>query len=542
MARGEAKLITHGDPAREKILAGAKILYEAVAATYGATSGNVAILRNYGYPTITHDGVSVAREVFRANGAEDVGVALLEQASRKTNDTAGDGTSATVILGYHILAKAHRAQAAGANPMALRRGIEKAATTIINDLEKLATPVKPEELPKIAAISAGDPEVGKLVADTVVKVGGVGITVEKYEGMGVIQDVVDGLYFEKGWSMPHFVTDRVAEEAVHDNVSVVVLEKKITQNQDIVPIIELVYKDTEHKTLLIVGNVDGQALETCALTNMHGKVKICAVKPPVYGDQELPFLEDIAVMTGAQLVNSSFASDKVTKEMLGFAKKIIVAKDSTTIFDGQGAKEDIEVRIATLTDQLNDDKYSAFQRERMEFRMAKLKGKIGIIKVGGATEAEQEELKFRVEDAVHATRAANEDGIVPGGGTTLARLSAITDTPPLTEDEAIGYQVVLEALAEPFKQLMTNAGEEGEYRLRQLLKSQPGYGFDVTKMAEDPVDLNKAGVVDPARVIAAVVENACSAAKTLITIPTVIDIDRSWQLEQIELNKGMQSQ
>lgn len=540
MARGEAKNIIHDDEARDAILRGADKVYKAVAATYGPTSGNVAILRNYGDPLITHDGVSVAREVFCADGAEDVGAALLTQASKKSNDVSGDGTSATVILGYHILQKAHRAHTAGANPMALRRGIEKAAAEIIKDLNKLAVPIDDKELPKIASISAGDAEVGKLVADTVTKVGGVGITVEEYDGLGVLQDVVDGLYFEKGWALPHFVTDRVSEEAVHENVNILVLEKKASQNQDIVPIIEMVYAKLEHKTLLVVGNVDGQALETCALTNLHGKVRICVVKPPVYGDQELPFLEDVATMTGGTLVTSSLSADKVTPAMLGFAKKIIVAQDSTTIFDGQGDLEQVQNRIDILNKQLLDEKYTSFQRERMEFRLAKLQGKIGIIKVGGATEAEQKELKFRVEDAVHATRAAKEEGILPGGGTALAKLSGSDVVAGLTKDEAIGYNAVLEALTEPFVQLMTNAGQEGGFRLKQLLDASAGFGFNVMAMTDEPVDMIEAGVVDPLKVIRNVVENAASAAKTAITIPTVIDIDRDWQLEQIRLNKGLQ--
>lgn len=543
MARGDAKLTIHGDEAREAILKGAETVYNAVSATYGPTSGNVAINRNYGNPLITHDGVSVAREIFMSSGAEDVGASLLFQASNKSNDVSGDGTSATVIMAYHILAKAHRRTIAGYNAMALRRGIDKAAIAVKAELDKLAIQVDKADLPKVATISAGDAEVGKLVADTVVKVGGVGITVEEYDGLGVVQDVVDGLYFEKGWSLPHFVTDRVTEEAVHMNPSILVLEKKVTQNQDIVPMIEMAYANTEQKTLLIVGNVDGQAAETCALTNIGGKVKICVVKPPVYGDQELPFLEDLATMTGAKLVQASLPAEKVTVDYLGSARKVIVAKDSTTILDGQGVKEDIVARLDTLKEQLKDPKYSTFQRERMEFRLAKLQGKIGIIKVGGATEAEQKELKARVEDAVHATRAAQAEGIVPGGATTLARLSvAVAYDKPLIDDEAEGFKVVLEALAEPFKKLMENAGEDGGFRLREVLASDDGYGFDVKNMTEKPVELIKAGVIDPVKVLKSVVENACSAGGIGVTIPTIVDIDRAWQLDQLALNRGQQQQ
>lgn len=539
MARGEAKNINH--QAQDAILAGAKTVYDSVSKVYGATSFNVAIQRNYGYPTITHDGVTVAREVFLANEDEDIGAGLLVMASEKSNNVSGDGTSATVMLGYHIMRLARQRAAAGFGVMGLRRGIDKASIAIKEELDKLAKSVPDAELAKVAAISASDPEIGKLVADTVLKVGGVGITVEEYPGLGVIQDVVEGVYFEKGWQMPHFINNRETEEAVHQNPSILVVEKKLVQNQDIVPIIEMVFKETQQKTLIIIGHVDGQALETCVLTNLQGGVRICVVKPPVYGDQELPFLEDIAAMTGGKLVTSSLPADKITKDYLGHASKITVAKDHTTIFKGDGDKELIATRITNLKKQLLSDKYNAYQKERMEFRLAKLQGKIGIIRVGGATETGQKEMKFRVEDAVHATRAAKEEGIVPGGATTLARLSAqevLTDMEHVDEGE--GYKLVLEALAEPFKQLMANAGDDGTFRLMQLLESKPGYGFDVTNMTKEPINLSKAGILDPVKVIKSVVENACEVAGLAVTIPTTITIDREWQLKQLELNKARQ--
>jgi len=350
-----------------------------------------------------------------------------------------------------------------------------------------------------------------------------------------MQDVVDGLYFEKGWTMPHFVTDRTTEEAVHDNVSILVVEKHIKQNQDIVPIIEMVYTETEHKTLLIIGNVGGQALETCALTNLGGKVKICVVSSPVYGDQELPFLEDVAILTGGKVVPSSLPASKVTTDYLGDASKVTVTKTTTTIFEGQGDKKAIKERINIVKDQLQSDKYSAFQKERMELRLAKLQGKIGIIKVGGATQTEADEMKDRVEDAVHATRAAKEEGVVPGGATTLARLSD-SKLPEAPVGEVEGMKVVFEALVEPFKQLMTNAGEDGGYRLQQMLKSVAGYGFDVKGMTEEPIKLNN--ILDPVTVMKSVVENACAYAGMVITIPLTITYNRQWQLDQVQLNKA----
>lgn len=542
MARGEGKIFTEGDEARKKILSGARQVYNAVSATFGPVSGNVAIQKNYGQAVITHDGVTVARDVFCIDPVEDIGAGLIVEASEKSNSISGDGTSGTVLLGYHILEKANKRVAAGVNPMKLRRGIDKASMIIKAQLDELAVPVPDDELANVATISASDPEVGKLVADTIIKVGGVGITVEEYEGLGVYQEVVDGLYFEKGWKLPHFVTDRATEEAVHENVSILLTEKSMKQNQDIIPIIEMVYNNTEHKTLIIIGKVDGQALETCALTNLKGKVKICVVSPPVYGDQELPFLEDVAVLTGGRLVPSSLPADKVDKNYLGEASKVIVTKGTTTIFGGRGISEDIALRIDMVKEQLKDPKYSTFQKERMEMRLAKLQGKIGIIKVGGAGETEMKEMKFRVEDAVHATRAAKEEGIVPGGAVTLARLSKL-DTAGYDfadADELEGFKVVLEALAEPFKKLMSNAGEDGGYRLSQVLASKGDTGFNVKAMTDAPIELIPAGVIDPVRVIKSVVENGCSAAGIAITIPFTVTIDRAWQLEQIKLNKAMQ--
>lgn len=540
MSRGEAKLINH--QAQDAILAGAKQVYDAVSKVYGATSSNVAIQRNYGYATVTHDGITVAREVYLKDEDQDIGAGLLVQASDKSNNVSGDGTSATIMLGYHVMRLARQRAAAGFGLMGLRRGIDRASIDIKTKLDEQATQVGDKDLAKVAAISASDPEVGKLVADTVVKVGGVGITVEEYEGLGVIQDVVEGVYFEKGWQLPHFVTDRTTEEAVHINPNILVVEKKLKQNQDIVPIIEMVFKECPEKTLIIIGNVDGQALETCALTNLNGGVKICVIRPPVYGDQELPFLEDIATMTGGKLVASQLPADKVTSDYLGHASKITVAKDHTTIFGGDGVKEDIDLRISELKTQLKSEKYNAFQRERMEMRLAKLQGKIGIIRVGGATEAGIKEMKFRVEDAVHATRAAKEEGIVPGGATTLARLSLSEVPADLDKDEVEGYKVVLEALAEPFKQLMTNAGEDGGFRLSQVLESEPNFGFNVTAFTKQPINLVKDGVIDPVKVIKSVVENACEVAGISITIPTTITIDREYQMDQLSINKAKMSQ
>jgi chaperonin GroEL len=538
MPRLEAKIVITGDEVREKAIAGAKIAYEAVASAYSPTSGNVALQKNFGSKVITHDGVSIIREIGLEDELMDTGVDLLNSASKKTNDTSGDGTSATVILGYHIMRLANQRISAGYNPMGLRRGIDQASLLIKDEIEKLAKAVPDEQLSQVATISASDPEVGKLVADTVIRVGGVGITVEEYDGMGVIQDVVEGVYFEKGFSAPHFVTDQETEEVIHENVNVLILEKRITTNPDIVPLLELINK-CDSKKVIIIGNVSNQALNTCIATHLHPKsaLDVVVVQPPVYGDQVLPFLKDIGAMTGAKVVPQSMSSDKVTADYIGKADKIIVTTTNTTLLGANIDQEEVDARIKVLKEQLKSDKFSPFQKERMEMRLAKLQGKIGIIKVGGATETGRKEMKFRVEDALHATRCAKEEGIVPGGATLLARLSqAVIALDDETERE--GAKAVLEALREPFKQLMSNCGEDGGYRLMQVLNSEYGEGFDVKNMTKEPINLVDKGIIDPAKVIKSVVENACEVAGIAITLNASITIDREWQLQQIKLNEA----
>lgn len=535
--RGEPRIINTTN-AREKALTGAKKMYEAVSVAYGPTSGNVALGKNNGMPVISHDGVTIAKDVVLLDQEEDVGAGLLYTASLKSNDISGDGTTGTIMLGYHIMQKSHERIAAGYNPMGLRRGIDKAAVHLKKELDKSAIKVPENKLVEVASISAGDPEIGKLVSDTIIKVGGVGITIEEYEGLGTIQDVIEGLYFEKGWARPEFVNDIETEEAVHESIHILCLEKRIKNNQDIIPIIEMVHRDTKYKSVLLIGNISDKALGTCILNNNIGSVKICVVNPPVYGDQLGPFLEDITSVVGGKVVPDNVPADKVTKDFLGFAKKIIVGRSATTIIEGAGDPEIKNTRIALLNRQLKSDEFSSFQKERMEQRLAKLQGKIGIIKVGGATDPERREMKFRVEDAVHATRAAKEEGIVPGGAVTLARLSTLDIPKDLPADEAEGFRVVLDALKEPFKQLIANAGDDPGYRLKQILKSKGGLGFNVKDMTDEPIDLVPAGVLDPVRVIKSVVENSCSVAGIAITLSATLTIDREFQLEQVGLNKA----
>jgi chaperonin GroEL len=554
--RGDPRIVnTTSDAVLDEALAGAKKMYDAVRKVYGPTSFNVALQKSYGSHVVTHDGVTVAKDVILRNQDQNIGADELYKASRKTDDISGDGTSMTVVFGFHAMEKARRRLAAGYNPMALRRGIRWAGQELVKKLDELAVAVPDEKLHEIATISSNDPEIGQIVADTVIKAGGVGITVEEYDGLGVLQDVIEGLYFEKGWAMPHFVNNAISEEVLHEDIHVLCLEKRIRANQDIVPILEMIYEQSElaenngsiKPRVLIIGNLSDKALRTCVLTDRGGAISICVVDPPVFGSQVLGFMEDVAAMTGGKVVPESMPAGKVTKDYLGLCERIIVGRTTTTIIGSKGDQKDVEQRIADLKTQLDDSKYTAPEKERMERRLAKLQGKIGIIRVGGAIDTEREETLARVRDAVYATRGAKEDGIVPGGGTTLARLSRLKPSElagydDLPEGEQEGVKVVLAALAEPLKQLMINAGESPDYRFEQVLGSKAGFGFNLKEMTDKPIDLLKAGVIDPVRVLKSGVENGCSVAGTVITLGATLTIDRDFQLEQIQLNKAMMGQ
>lgn len=544
--RGDPRIVKI-DGALEEALEGARILHDVVVQAYGPTSFNVALQKSYGPHVISHDGVTIAKDVILRNEDHNIGADQLYQAARKSDGISGDGTSVTTILGYHIMKKAHQRILAGHNPMALRRGIELAGRELVKYLDTLAVKIADNKLHQVATIASGDPEIGQLVAETVIQSGGVGITVEEYEGLGVLAENIKGVYFEKGWALPHFVNNSLTQEVLHDNMYVICLEKHIRANQDIVPILEMIDEENkrtgEYRGVLIIGNLKDKALMTCAITNHGGGLKVCVVEPPVYGTQVLGFMEDIAALTGGKIVPQSMPAEKVTTEYLGTTKKIIVTQSTTTLLEPGGDAEVVANRITELQEQLDSDKYSAFDKDRMESRMAKLQGKIGIIRVGGATSVEREEKKQRIDDAVGATRGAKEEGIVPGGGVTLARLSLIRlpGMEDLTPDELVGANIVLEALQEPFKRLMINAGESADYRLSQIKAAKKdGMGFNVKEPTTEPIDLVKAGIIDPVRVLKSAIENSCSVAGIVITLGASITIDRDYQLEQLQVNRMTQ--
>ncbi len=521
-----AKTIHDTDETRTKIINGARKTYEAVAATYGPLSGNVAIQEGYGEPTITHDGVTVAKKVELEDPLENIGAQLIIQGSKKTNNVAGDGTSASVILAYNIIDKASRQIAAGVNPMLLRKGIDRASGILVDKIKELGIEATKEQLAQAAVISCGNEAEGALVADTVTTIGeSGGITVQDFPGINLEQEIVEGFYFEQGYADIRQVTDIETLETNYSDCHVMVLEKRINSNGDLRPLFDGVLGEiakSGNKRLLIVGNIGGEALNSLLANKLNGNLESVTVAPPVYGDQLPLFLEDVALLTGASFISTGADLTKITLEDIGKADRVVVKETSTTILGGSGDKEKIAERIEVLKKQLKVEP-SAFRRERMELRLSKLSGKVGLIKVGGATEAEAKERRMRIDDAVCATRAARDSGIVAGGATTLLRLSVISEE--VKPEEEAGFNVVLSALQEPFNKLMENSDLSVDHYRNLVLKNKDKEcGFNVLKPTGEPINLIKEGVVDPVKVLQQVVENACSVASMIITTNKAITV------------------
>lgn len=526
----QPKNVFLSDETRPKILAGARKVYEAVKSTYSPQSGNVAIELNYGNPVVSHDGVTVARSVALADPLENMGAKFLREASEQTNRIAGDGTSATVILGYHIIEKGMKLMAAGYNPMAMRRGIDRAAVDVKHKIAESAKRVKDTDLAKVAAISAGDDALGALIADTLVKVGRTGgVNVEQYSGLNVEQDIVEGFYWNEGLDSPYMMNNVDLRRAEYDDAFILVSDKKLRDVTDVQKVLEIVY-EAKTKNLLIVGDVSGFALNTLVQNKLEGKVNSMSVKTPPLGAMRTEFLQDVAAMTGAQVITDGTDMDEVTYDQLGFAGRVMSSQLYTTIYEGDGEQKEVAARIKQLEKQIGEATDAGLV-EKLEERLAKLTGKIGVIKVGGATETERKEKMLRVEDAVYATKAARTDGVVPGGASTLLQLSkewrdGLAEGAAL-DDEAIGYKLVFDALQEPFKALMHNTGlEDVGYQLHAARNAKVGYGYNVRRMTDEPINLTEAGIIDPAKVISQVVENACSTAGIVITTNAAVAFDK----------------
>ena len=519
-----AKKIYYESEAREKVLSGAKQLYDAVKVTFGPKGKNVIIEKEYGAPVITHDGVTVAEAVELPNKdeklGEAVGAKLIKTAAQKLNKVAGDGTTTVTVLTYNILNEANKLIAAGVNPMELRRGIEKAGAEVVAGIEKAAEKIEgdSDKVAEVAAISAGDAEIGKLIAEVIAKIGKDGVvTVEAGQGLEMEEEIVEGFSYDKGYASPFFVTDANRQEAVFEKPLVLVTDQKISAAGDILPLLEKVAQSGKKDLVVIAEEVSGEALSLLVLNKLKGVFNSLVLKAPSFGDRRKEIMEDIAILTDATVVSSDkgLKLEEVGLEVLGSAAKVIATKDETTIIKGAGDKKAVSSRIALIR-TLADAAKSDYEREEFEKRAAALSGKVAVIKVGGATETEIDEKKFRVDDAVAATKAALAEGIVTGGGVTLVNLAG-----KLSADEP-GAKIVREALKTPFVHIMENAGLNAQALLAEVENAKAGMGVDVMKPSAGLVDLKKAGVIDPAKVTKEAVKNATSIAATAITMGALI--------------------
>lgn len=525
-----AKKVFYDDDARERVLGGAKALYDAVKVTYGPKGRNVVIAKGYGGPTVTHDGVTVAEAVDLPEGDDEtlgykVGAELIKQAASKLNKVAGDGTTTVTVLTYNILKEANRLIAAGHNPMELRKGIEAAAADIIKQLEKSAESIegKSDRVAEVATISAGDEQIGKLIAGVIEKVGKDGVvTVEAGQGLDLEAEVVEGFNLDKGWSSPFFVTDAARQEAVYEKPAIVITDKKISSVAEFLPLIEKLAQAGKKDVVLIADEVEGEALSILILNKLKGVLNTVAVKAPAYGDRRKEILQDIALLTGGQVISEDqgLTFENVDLNVIGTARKVIVGKDSTTIIEGAGKPSVVSGRITQIVAQA-DNASSEYDKEQYEKRAAALRGKVAVIKVGGATETEIDEKKFRVDDAVAATKAALAEGIVAGGGVTLVNLAAGIKADGADSISA-GRQILKNALRVPFMLITENAGLNSAALLAQVEAGKAGQGVDVNNPDDGLVDVKKAGVIDPVKVTKEAVQNAVSIASTAATMGALV--------------------
>ncbi len=519
-----AKQVVHGEDSRQAILRGVNQLADAVAITLGPKGRNVVIDKKFGSPTITKDGVTVAKEIELKDSLENMGAQMVREVASKTSDVAGDGTTTATVLARAIFKEGVKTVAAGANPMALKRGIDKAVEAAVAAIKSLAKKVNEDSIAQVGTISAnGDETIGGIIAEAMKKVGKDGvITVEESKSLETLLEVVEGMQFDRGYLSPYFVTDSERMEASLDNAMILLNEKKISSMKDLLPLLEQVAK--LGKPLVIISeDVEGEALATLVVNKLRGTLQVAAVKAPGFGDRRKAMLEDIAILTGGKVISEDLGIklESVKLEDLGRAKKVTIDKDNTTIVEGAGKAADIQGRVATIRRQI-EETTSDYDREKLQERLAKLVGGVAVIKVGAATETELKEKKARVEDAMHATRAAVEEGIVPGGGVTLVRAAKALDSLKLEdEDEQIGVNIVRRALEEPLRKIAENAGKEGAVIVERV-KNEKGANFGFNAATEVFEDLVKAGVIDPAKVARTALQNASSIAGLMLTTEALI--------------------
>ena len=518
-----AKQIKFDAEARQKILAGVEKLSTAVSSTLGPSGRNVILDKKFGSPQITKDGVTVAKEIELPDPFENMGAQMVKEVASKTNDVAGDGTTTATLLAEAIYREGLKNLTAGANGMALKRGIDKATAAVVEAIAKLSKKVKSaDEIAQVATLSAnGDAEIGKMISEAMDKVGKEGtITVEEAKTLDSSLDVVEGMQFDKGYLSPYFVTNPDAMECELEDPFILLFEKKISSLQDMLPLLQQVAK-SGRPLMIIAEDVEGEALATLVVNRLRGTFQVCAVKAPGFGDRRKAILEDIAILTGGRLVSEDIGVklENVGIEMLGRAKKVVVDKDNTTIVEGLGKSADIKARVEQLKKQI-EDTTSDYDREKLQERLAKLAGGVALIKVGAATEAAMKEKKDRVDDALHATRAAVEEGIVPGGGVAYLRAQKAIDSLKLEGDEAVGASIISRAIEAPLRKLVDNAGLEAALVIANVKKATGNNGYNVR--TGEYVDLMKDGVVDPAKVTRSALQNAASIAGLLLTTDCMV--------------------
>jgi chaperonin GroEL len=530
-----AKQIVHGEESRQAILRGVNLLADAVKVTLGPKGRNVVIEKKFGSPTITKDGVTVAKEIELKDGLENMGAQMVREVASKTSDVAGDGTTTATVLAQAIYREGVKTVAAGANPMAMKRGIEKAVALVCGqfdkktgerakgELDKFSKPVSGEMIAQVGTISANNDEtIGHIIAEAMKKVGKDGvITVEESKTLETQLEVVEGMQFDRGYLSPYFVTDPERMEVALENCYILINEKKISSMKDLLPLLEQIAKGGK-PLLIIAEDVEGEALATLVVNKLRGTLQVAAVKAPGFGDRRKAMLQDIAILTGGKAITEDLGIklENVQISDLGQVKKLTIDKDNTTLVEGKGKHSEIEGRVKEIRSQI-DKTTSDYDREKLQERLAKLVGGVAVIKVGAATETEMKEKKARVEDAMHATRAAVEEGIVPGGGVALARCVAALDKLKLEGDEQIGVNIVKRALQEPMRQIVENAGEEGAVVLGKVLENKDtNYGFNA--LTNEYEDLVKAGVLDPTKVVRTALTNAGSIASLMLTTEALV--------------------
>ena len=520
-----SKQLLYQDEGRRKLLSGVEQLARAVKVTLGPKGRNVVIDKKFGSPTITKDGVTVAKEIDLEDPYENMGAQMVKEVAEKTSDIAGDGTTTATVLAEAIYREGLKNVTAGANPMALKRGIEKAVERIVEELGKLAKPInarEKKEVAQVASIAAnGDSSVGDLIAEAMEKVGKDGvITVEEAKSTATTLELVEGMQFDQGYLSPYFVTDAERMEVVLEDAYILIHEKKISSLKDLLPLLEKIAR-TGKPLLILAEEVDGEALATLVVNKLKGTFVSCAVKAPGYGDRRKAMLEDIAILTGGKALTEDLGIklENVDLEDLGKAKKVKIDKENTTIVEGAGKQAGVNARIAQLKKQI-DDTDSSYDKEKLQERLAKLAGGVAVINVGAATESEMKEKKARVEDALHATRAAVEEGIIPGGGVALIRCIPSLDKLKLEGDEKIGVDIIRRALEEPIRQIVQNAGLEGSVVVMRIKQEKTNIGYDVSQ--DTYVDMLEAGVIDPKKVTRSALQNAASIASLLLTTEALI--------------------